>query len=207
MKKRYLSVILALLFVLVLFAGCGKSEVTEANVKELFMPTVECFEYYNGSALYELERDENGQLISYGETEGYMPIYKVVGFDSYDQIVAEYRKYISDDIDSVNFPMKNSFRETDSGLLVARYDGGSISFDPESIKLEKEENGKYYISVDEYESADADNFSYVDSRLFTATYKDGILYCEKAELYYDEKKKDVLVRPEKDLRLAYQKFN
>ena len=73
-----------------------------------------------------------------------MPIYKVVGFDSYDQIVAEYRKYISDDIDSVNFPMKNSFRESDSGLLVARYDGGSIFFDPESIKLEKEENGKYY---------------------------------------------------------------
>ena len=171
------------------------------------MPTIECYEYYNGSAVYELERDENGQLISYGETEGYMPLYKVVGFDSYEQIVAEYRKYISDDIDSVNFPMKNSFRETDSGLLVARYDGGSISFDPESIKLEKEENGKYYISVDEYESADADNFSYVDSRLFTATYKDGILYCEKAELYYDEKKKDVLVRPEKDLRLAYQKFN
>ena len=206
MKKKSVSVVLTLLFVLVLFAGCGKSEVTEANVKELFMPTVECFEYYNGSALYELERDENGQLISYGETEGYMPIYKVVGFDSYDQIVAEYRKYISDDIDSVNFPMKNSFRESDSGLLVARYDGGSISFDPESIKLEKEENGKYYISVDEYEPSNTDNFDYVDTLLVTATYKDGILYCEKAERCYDEKKKDVLVRPENELLSTYQKF-
>ena len=206
MKKRYLSVILALFFVLVLFAGCGKSEVTEANVKELFMPTVECFEYYNGSALYELERDENGQLISYGETEGHMPLYKVVGFDSYDQILAEYRKYISEELKPASFPDERTFRKTKDGLLVARNDGGLIPFDPESIKLEKEENGKYYISVDEYEPSNTDNFDYVDTLLVTATYKDGILYCEKAERCYDEKKKDVLVRPENELLSTYQKF-
>ena len=205
MKKRYLSVILALLFVLVLFAGCGKSEVTEANVKELFMPTVECYWYYDGSALYELERDENGQLISYGETEGYMPLYKVVGFDSYEQIVAEYRKYISDDIDSVNFPMKNSFRETDSGLLVARYDGGSISFDPESIKLEKEENGKYYISVDEYHVGGKDYDVYGDTLTFITTYNDGILHCEKIVSGFDEEKQDDIKLCEK-LLATYQKF-
>ena len=68
------------------------------------------------------------------------------------------------------------------------------------------ENGKYYISVDEYEPSNTDNFDYVDTLLVTATYKDGILYCEKAERCYDEKKKDVLVRPENELLSTYQKF-
>ena len=204
-KKQSLSVISALLFVFVLLVGCGGGKVPESNVKELFMPTVECFEYYNGSAVYELERDENGQLISYGETEDHMPLYKVVGFDSYDQIVAEYRKYISDDIDSVNFPMKNSFRETDNGLLVTRYDGGSVSFDPESIKLEKEENGKYYISVDEYHVGGKDFDIYGDTLTFITTYNDGILHCEKIVSGFDEEKQDDIKLCEK-LLATYQKF-
>ena len=205
MKKRYLSVILALLFVLVLFAGCGKSEVTEANVKELFMPTIECYEYYNGSAVYELERDENGQLISYGETEGHMPLYKVVGFDSYDQILAEYRKYISEELKPASFPDERTFRKTKDGLLVARNDGGLIPFDPESIKLEKEENGKYYISVDEYHVGGKDFDIYGDTLTFITTYNDGILHCEKIVSDFDGEKQDDIKLCEK-LLATYQKF-
>ena len=74
MKKRTLSVI-SLLFALILLAGCGKSKVTEENVKELFTPTLEADAYMYGSAFYSVEKDEKGYPKLYKVTDDF-PVIK-----------------------------------------------------------------------------------------------------------------------------------
>ena len=47
--KKAISFALSLLFILTLFAGCGKNEVTAENVSDIFLPTLKCYAYYDGS--------------------------------------------------------------------------------------------------------------------------------------------------------------
>ena len=186
--KRKLSGIISLFLMLVILSGCNSSKVTADNVSELFLPTLKCYAYYDGSGLYTIEKNEDGTPKSYGEDENGNSLFKVVGFDSYEQLVSEYGKYISKDFVNATAPNEASFKKTDDGLLVAKYDGGSVSYDPKSVKLEKEENGKYYISVDSYSPAEDKKDVYTSTETFTATYKDGILCIEKAESGFDTAK-------------------
>ena len=189
--KKAISFALSLLFILTLFAGCGKEiKVADENVSDIFLPTLKCYAYHDGSGLYTIEKNEDGTPKSYGEDENANPLFKVVGFDSYEQLVSEYGKYISKDFVNATAPKETSFKKTDDGLLVAKYDGGSVSYDPKSVKLEKEENGKYYISVDSYNPAEDKKDVYTSTETFTATYKDGILCIKKAESGFDTAKTD-----------------
>lgn len=202
--KKALSLALSLLFILTLVAGCGSktNNVTAENVKDLFLPTLKCYAYYDGSGLYTVEKNTDGTLKQYGEDEAGNPFFKVVGFDSYEKLVAEYEKYVSKDLKNINAPIEKSFKKTDDGLLVARYDGGAVGYNPDSIKLEKEENGKYYISTDKYGISNDGNDNYVGTEVFTATYQDGILCIESSETLTDDAKTGTTV-PSSDLMYTY----
>lgn len=204
--KRKLSGIISLFLMLVILSGCNSSKVTADNVSELFLPTLKCYAYYDGSGLYTIEKNEDGTPKSYGEDENGNSLFKVVGFDSYEQLVSEYGKYISKDFVNASAPNETSFKKTDDGLLVAKYDGGSVSYDPKSVKLEKEENGKYYISVDSYSPAEDKKDVYTSTETFTATYKDGILCIEKAESGFDTAKTDKTMSTS-DLICTYDLFS
>ena len=69
----------------------------------------------------------------------------------------------------------------------------------------KEENGKYYISVDEYHVGGKDFDIYGDTLTFITTYNDGILHCEKIVSDFDGEKQDDIKLCEK-LLATYQKF-
>ena len=115
-KKRTLSVI-SLLFALILLAGCGKSEVTEENVKELFTPpTLEADAYMYGFAFYSVEKDEKGYSELYKVTDDFSG-YKITEKTTVDEIfekIAKYEKRNSELTESE----KTAFLEKDWTLYV-----------------------------------------------------------------------------------------
>ena len=92
-------------------------------------------------------------------------------------------------------------------MLTAPWGSGKSFYIQNELKpfLEKEENGKYYISVDEYHVGGKDFDIYGDTLTFITTYNDGILHCEKIVSDFDGEKQDDIKLCEK-LLATYQKF-
>lgn len=172
--KKISVLILALLLSLSLFAGCKTTEVTEENVAELFKPSLECYLYFEGTALAELERDDNGNLVYY-QDEGEMEQCRVVNYDDAEDLFSDMEKYMTEKIRKT-VAYDRMFKSDGSDLYVTLFGAGGFSYDLNSIKLLKYEDGKYYITVDALSSGDS-----LYPELFVTTLKDGILRIEEVE--------------------------
>ena len=188
MKKTF-SIILAIILTLSLFTGCNNTdkdsvtEVTDENVKELFLPSLEVFVGFAGSGLYEVERNEDGTVKTFGVNDNGDTIYKVIGYDDPDKIESDYRQYVSEEAEKNYigpFSAKDSFIKDGEDLYVTDGACGAFGYDKNSIKLKKYENGKYYISVDWYAS-DSYEPRYAGHQWFTVSIKNGNLYIEDME--------------------------
>lgn len=151
-------------------------EVTQENVSEVFMPSLECYVCYLGSYLYEVEKDEDGELVSYG-----MSWHKVLGYNDFESLRADMSKYLSDSvIDEV--VSIGAYRELDGYLFIQDPQrGGNGPFDITSIKLLDSGGDTYTISVDQGWFQGGDAILYIDRIIFTTTLKDGVLFIESVE--------------------------
>ncbi len=194
--KKVISVALSLLFILTLFAGCGKEvKVTEENVKELFIPTLEAGFYIYGSAFYNVEKNEKGQPVTYSDIDGTENSYcKIKEKTTIDELIKQIKKY---DTSFYDGSMKESVIEKDGSLYVSPlglFGGYEPIYDLNSIKLEKTEGDIYYITVDEYAypdtEADPSAIPGVPNFVSKITYKvksvDGILQTQDAEYWLKE---------------------
>lgn len=172
--KKISALILALLLSLSLFAGCKKTEVTEENVAELFMPSLECYFYFEGTALAELERDGNGNLVYY-QDEGEMEQCRVVNYDNAEDLFSDMEKYMTEKVRKT-VAFDRMFESDGRDLYITLFGAGGNSCDLNSIKLLKYEDGKYYITVDIINSGDC-----IYPTLFVTALKDGILRIEEVE--------------------------
>ena len=212
--KRTFSIILAIILTLSLFTGCNNTgkdpvtEVTDENVKELFLPSLEVYVLYKGSAFYEVEKNENGTVKTFGVNDNGDTIYKVIGYDDPDKIESDYRQYVSEEAEKNYigpFSAKDSFIKDGEDLYVTDGACGSSGYDKNSIKLEKYEDGKYYISVDEY-AYDGYEPRCSSHMLFTVLIKNGTLYIEEAEKFL-KKDFEAPSLEETDLISTFDKFS
>ena len=198
--KRTFSVILAIILTLSLFTGCNNTgkdpvtEVTDENVKELFIPSLEAYVLYMGSAFYDVDRDGNGKAINYYLSEKFdvdvAESYKIVSDITVEEIENKMKTYMdTTKVSDIGIRLsefgKEWFAEVDNELYVGlACCGMAVSYyDENSIELYKKEDNKYYISVDEYgiypitdENHNEGDFVYSRSVIFTTTLKDGVLY-------------------------------
>lgn len=174
--KKIISFLLVAVFSFAMFSACTPSEVTDENVSDLFKPSLEAYVYYLGSAFYDVEKDGNGNPITYEDFNvNSVNTYKIDGNIGVNDITDNLRSYVSEDL--VWFD-SSFIDETDNGTYVGIAAGGSTFFDVNSIRLERKENGKYYIAVDEFIEG-IDDLDYFRTNIFMTSLRNGFLYIEE----------------------------
>ena len=152
-------------------------EVTQENVTEAFLPSLECYVYYLGSYLYDIEYGEDGRPLYYDDM--YM---HVLDYNDFESLRADMSKYVSDDL-----IYTDGVKEVD-GKLFVQYPqrGTNWVFDITSIELLESDGDNYKIGVDYAYSefnTDIDSDTIIDiyKSSFNATLKDGVLVIESFE--------------------------
>lgn len=209
--KKTIALLIAIILSFSLLMACNKEEqnipkeneeklsVTEENVAELFKPSLEAYLYLSGSTFYELERDENGNIISYLDSNikdhFKYPIsdcFKIASDITVEEIKNKVYTYTYKPL----YPehLDRYFVEENGDLYVGigDFNIGEDLFDLNSIELYKNEGDKYYITVDVYfkYTEGKDEYSFVGGNfpwVFTTTLKNGILYIEDVNEHGDEK--------------------
>ena len=167
-------------------SGDKVDKVTQENVAELFLPSLECYVSYMGSAFYTVERDENGILKKYDIKDPYdgfdIQAYKVIEYDNFEPIKEQMRKYLSERVYLSLLFERGVYIEQDGDLFI---EDTNINvdeyYDITSIKLLESDGDKYKISVYEGFTGAGDEIRYVYENVFTTVLKDGALVIESIE--------------------------
>lgn len=198
MKKRF-CLIFGLFFILLCFVGCGSTtNVSEENVKELFLSSLKAICYAHGSDFYEIEKDANNNPVKYENIDDNGTIYYKTSNLTKEQLISEIEKYTTLTSEQKE-QIENLTVEKNGDLYIdvlASYGGYESIFDINSISLTKHENDTYYISVDEYAYPDAagdpnmadGNPHYVHTVTFQTAEENNILKIEKFETNKDTQK-------------------
>lgn len=198
MKKEFLMlVVLSLVCTMIVSLGActgpnqPNTEVTQENVADMFMPSLEAYVYYMGSAFYTVEKDENGETKEYHverESDGsIMTQYKVMEYNDFEPIVEQMRKYMSEDV--CQDVLSGIYEQRDGELYIEdifSIIGNRYSYDVASIELLESDGDNYKIGVDTCYSefnTDTNSTTIIDiyKSSFNATLKDGVLVIESFE--------------------------
>ena len=151
--------------------------VTPENVSEVFLPSLQCYVYYMGSYVYDIERDDILNPEEY--TSNW---YKVEGYSDFESMRDELRIFLSDSIiDEIK--MNGIYREL-FGMLFINVEGSNDSdvYDVTSFELLESEGDTYVIAVDHGTQVEfGDDIYTIDRLIFTTTLKDGVLHIDSVE--------------------------
>ena len=181
MKNKFLAVtslLISFLFILLLFSGCNKEiKVTEENVKELALPTIESDFYLSNSYFYDIEKEANGTPVYYPTDSSVLfKITTKTTLDELNKSVAKYRKGMT----------ASAVSEKDGALYAVDPIDSMVEtmLDTNSIRLVKQDGDIYYIAVDQYMYIDGkENEDGSPNYINTITYKmksvDGVLQIQE----------------------------
>lgn len=203
--KKFICIVLTFIIIIGSFSACNYSdEISNTNIKEKFLPTLKASCYELGSAFYEIELDSHGDPVQYN-IDGYDAIFfKITTEISPNQIIENIKKYV-DITSELEYKLRILIIEFESSTYVdalSSYGGYESIFDINSINLQKTENGKYYVSVDEYaypDSAGSEEFLdynmsepiYHQTVIYTTVLEDGILKIVDAQSEKSNPKNDI----------------
>ncbi len=206
MKNKFLAVtslLISFLFILLLFSGCNKEiKVTEENVKEIALPTIESDFYLSNSYFYDIEKEANGTPVYYPTDSSVLfKITTKTTLDELNKSVAKYRKGVT----------ASAVSEKDGALYAVDPIDSMVEtmLDTNSIRLVKQDGDIYYIAVDQYMYIDGkENEDGSPNYINTITYKmksvDGVLQIQEEPEVKEETPKNTA----KDLSLigSFDKF-
>lgn len=169
-------------------SGDKVEEVTQENVAELFLPSLEAYVYYMGSGFYTVEKDSNGIATQYSMEFGNIEdnAYKVVEYDEFKPIADQMKKYMSEHVYLDLMLFDGNYKETEDGLFISTTlcNLGDV-YDITSIRLiGQNEDGEYLISVDTGYNYD-NSISNMDGLIFETTLEDGVLVINSAKFNED----------------------
>lgn len=151
--------------------------VTQENVSEVFLPSLQCYVYYMGSYVYDIERDDILRPEEYANDW-----YKVEDYGDFESVRAELQIFLSDDIiDEIK--MNGVYREL-FGMLFINVLGSNDrdAYDVTSFELIESEGDRYVIAVDHGTKEEiGDDICSIDRLIFTTTLKDGALHIDSVE--------------------------
>lgn len=162
--------------------------VTQENVAELFLPSLEAYIYYMGSGFYTVEKDSNGIARQYSIEFGNIEdnAYKVVEYDEFKPIADQMKKYMSENVYLDIMLFDGNYKETEDGLFISTTlsNLGDV-YDITSIRLiGQNEDGEYLISVDTGYNYD-NGISNMDGLIFETTFEDGVLVINSTKFNED----------------------
>lgn len=168
--------------------GDKVDKVTQENVAEVFMPSLEAYVYYMGSGFYTVEKDSNGIARQYSIEFGNIEdnAYKVVEYDEFKPIADQMKKYMSENVYLDIMLFDGNYKETEDGLFISTtLSNLSDVYDITSIMLiGQNEDGEYLISVDTGYNYD-NGISNMDGLIFETTFEDGVLVINSTKFNED----------------------
>lgn len=192
-RKTWFAAAAFLLISIMMFSLCAcdkapqtseTDKVTQENVAEVFMPSLEAYVYYTGSNFYTVEKNEDGSLKSHfvlrNKDENIEILsYKVVEYNEFAPVKEQMLKYMSEDVFQ-DLMGDCEYVESEGSLyIVSPQRGTPYVYDITSIRLLDSDGDKYTIAVDLGSRADSiGDITEMYKTVFTTELKDGILVIE-----------------------------